>query len=143
MISVKQLLSKKGSDVLSISPDASVLDAITVMAAREVGALLVIEGGTPLGIITERDYARKIILQGRASRETAVREVMSEGLITVRPEQNITECMELMTEKRIRHLPVLDGGKLVGVVSIGDVVKVVISNQASMIEQLEEYIGRR
>lgn len=143
MISVKQLLNRKGSEVLSISSQATVRDALTLMATREVGALLVMAEGELQGIISERDYARKVILKGRTSKDTKVREIMSTNLTTVRPEQNVTDCMELMTNKRIRHLPVIDEGQVAGVISIGDVVKAVISNQASMIEHLEEYIGQR
>ncbi len=143
MVSVKQLLNHKGGEVLAISPTATVRDALTLMATREVGALLVMEGSKLTGIISERDYARKVILMGRTSKDTSVGEIMSTDLTTVRPEQTVTDCMELMTNRRIRHLPVLDGDKVVGVISIGDVVKAVISNQASMIEHLEEYIGQR
>lgn len=149
MVSVKQLLNHKGGEVLAISPTATVRDALTLMATREVGALLVMEGSKLTGIISERDYARKVILMGRTSKDTKVGEIMSTDLTTVRPEQTVTDCMELMTDRRIRHLPVVQGGsegttgKVVGVISIGDVVKAVISNQASMIEHLEEYIGQR
>ena len=143
MVSVKQLLNHKGGEVLAISPTATVRDALTLMATREVGALLVMEGSNLTGIISERDYARKVILMGRTSKDTSVGEIMSTSLTTVRPEQTVTDCMELMTDRRIRHLPVLSDDKVVGVVSIGDVVKAVISNQASMIEHLEEYIGQR
>lgn len=143
MVSVKQLLNRKGAEVLSISPQATVRDALTLMATREVGALLVMEAGELEGIVSERDYARKVILMGRTSKDTKVGEIMSTSLTTVRPEQTVTDCMELMTDRRIRHLPVVDGNKVVGVISIGDVVKAVISNQASMIEHLEEYIGQR
>ncbi len=147
MVSVKQLLTHKGGHkgdaVLAISPTATVRDALTLMATREVGALLVMEGSKLTGIISERDYARKVVLMGRTSKDTKVGEIMSTGVTTVRPEQTVTDCMELMTDRRIRHLPVVDGDKVVGVVSIGDVVKAVISNQASMIEHLEGYIGQR
>ncbi len=143
MLTVRQLLGKKGHEVVSISPDATVYEAIEKMAENEVGALLVLNGGKLVGIISERDYARKVILKGRQSRKTAVREVMTENVITVRPEQNVHDCMELMTEKRIRHLPVLAEDKLIGIISIGDVVKSIISNQEFMIEQLEQYISRR
>jgi len=143
MVSVRQLLNRKGTEVLSISPQATVRDALTLMAKREVGALLVMEGDELLGIISERDYARKVILMGRTSKDTRVGEIMSTDLTTVRPDQTVTNCMELMTEGRIRHLPVLDQGRVVGVISIGDVVKAVISTQASMIEHLEGYISPR
>lgn len=143
MVSVRQLLNRKGVEVLSISAQATVRDALTLMAKREVGALLVMEGGELLGIISERDYARKVILMGRTSKDTRVGEIMSTDLTTVSLEQTVTDCMELMTEGRIRHLPVMDEGRVVGVISIGDVVKAVISTQASMIEHLEEYISPR
>ena len=143
MVSVRQLLNRKGTEVLSISPQATVRDALTLMAKREVGALLVMEGGELSGIISERDYARKVILMGRTSKDTRVGEIMSTDPTTVSLEQTVTDCMELMTEGRIRHLPVVDGGRVVGVISIGDVVKAVISTQASMIEHLEGYISPR
>jgi len=143
MVSVRQLLNRKGTEVLSISPQATVRDALTLMAKREVGALLVMEGGELLGIISERDYARKVILMGRTSKDTRVGEIMSTGVTTVSLEQTVTDCMELMTEGRIRHLPVVNEGRVVGVISIGDVVKAVISTQASMIEHLEGYISPR
>lgn len=143
MVSVRQLLKRKGSEVLSISPKATVREALTLMASRNVGALMVLDQGELVGIITERDYARKVILMGRTSKDTRVEEVMSTELTTVRSEQSVTDCMELMTAKRIRHLPVVDDGQLGGVISIGDVVMAVISVQASTIEHLEEYIGQR
>lgn len=143
MVSVKQLLNHKGGEVLAISPGATVRDALTLMATREVGALMVMTAGELKGIVSERDYARKVILMGRTSKDTKVGEIMTTSVTTVRPEQTVTDCMELMTNLRIRHLPVLDGDRVVGVISIGDVVKAVISNQASMIEHLEEYIGQR
>ena len=143
MVSVRQLLNRKGSEVLSISPKATVREAITLMATRNIGALPVMEDNELLGIITERDYARNVILKGRSSKDTCVDEVMSTGLTTVRPDQSVTDCMELMTEKRIRHLPVVEEGRVVGIISIGDVVMAVISNQASMIEHLEGYISPR
>ena len=142
MISVRQLLSKKGYDVLSVLPSNTVYEAITKMAERGVGALLVIQEGKLVGIISERDYARKVILQGRRSQETTVEEIMTPDPVTVRPEQSVTECMELMTENRFRHLPVVSEGNVTGIISIGDVVKSVISSQAAMIEQLETYITR-
>ncbi len=143
MVSVRQLLNRKGSEVVSISPKATVREAITLMATRNIGALPVMEDDELLGIITERDYARNVILKGRSSKDTCVDEVMSTGLTTVRPDQSVTDCMELMTEKRIRHLPVVEEGRIVGIISIGDVVMAVISNQASMIEHLEGYISPR
>ncbi len=142
MVSVRQLLTHKGPRILSISPQATVRDALTLMAQEEVGALLVMEGGELEGIVSERDYARKVILMGRTSKDTKVGEIMSTKLTTVTPEQTVTDCMELMTEKRIRHLPVLEGNNVTGIISIGDVVHAVISNQASMIEHLESYISQ-
>jgi CBS domain-containing protein len=143
MVTVRQLLNRKGSEVLSISPKATVREALTLMASRNVGALMVLDKGELVGIITERDYARKVILMGRTSKDTRVEEVMSTELTTVRPDQSVTDCMELMTDKRIRHLPVVDDSGLCGVISIGDVVMSVISVQASTIEHLEGYIGQR
>jgi CBS domain-containing protein len=143
MVTVRQLLNRKGSEVLSISPKATVREALTLMASRNVGALMVLDKGELVGVITERDYARKVILMGRTSKDTRVEEVMSTELTTVRPDQSVTDCMELMTDKRIRHLPVVDDSGLCGVISIGDVVMSVISVQASTIEHLEGYIGQR
>ena len=140
MKTVAQLLRGKGNEVLSISPETSVFDALGVMAERNVGALLVVETGKLVGIFSERDYARKVILKARASREVAVREIMTAHVLYVRPEQTIEDCMALMTDKRVRHLPVLDGEQLVGVISIGDVVKAIITEQEFMIEQLQNYI---
>jgi CBS domain-containing protein len=141
METVRQMLNQKGFEVIAISPEQSVYEAIKTMAEREVGALVVLEQGKLAGIISERDYARKIILLGRRSRETLVREIMVTKPITVRPDDSVRTCMELMTLHRIRHLPVLEGDKLVGLVSIGDVVKAIMTQQAFMIEQLEHYIS--
>jgi CBS domain-containing protein len=140
MKTVSMLLRAKGPEVLSIVPDAPVFDALALMAERNVGALLVMEAGRLVGILSERDYARKVILKGKTSRETPVREIMSSHVVSVRPEQTITECMALMTERRIRHLPVLEGDELVGIISIGDVVKAIITEQEFVIEQLQSYI---
>ncbi|HSR67732.1 MAG TPA: CBS domain-containing protein [Acidobacteriota bacterium] len=137
---VKQLLDKKGGQVWSVAPGDSVFQALALMAEKNVGALLVVEGNNLVGIFSERDYARKVILKGKASKQTRVEEIMSSRVTTVRPDQSIPECMELMTEQRIRHLPVLEEGRLVGVISIGDVVKTIISEQEYMIEQLKGYI---
>jgi len=140
MITVRQLLRGKGRDVWHIAPDALVYDALKLMADKEVGALLVLEGADLMGIISERDYARKVILKEKSSMDTPVREIMTQRVITVSPEQTIRECMALMTDKHIRHLPVLENNQLIGVISIGDVVKAIISQQEFMIEQLERYI---
>jgi CBS domain-containing protein len=140
MISVRQLLDHKGRQDLSIAPGAAVLDAIRMMAERHVGALLVMEGETLRGIVSERDYARKVILMGRSSAETPVRDIMTAAVITVQPETAVEKCMQLMTERRVRHLPVIEGHRVVGMVSIGDLVKAVIAEQQQHIEQLESYI---
>lgn len=140
MLTVRELLAKKGDEVWSVSPDATVYDALQVMAARNVGAVLVLDGAELAGILSERDYARQVILKGKASRDTPVREIMTTRLVCVTPERTIEDCMALMTDRRIRHLPVLQGRTLVGVLSIGDVVKAVISEKQFHIEQLESYI---
>jgi CBS domain-containing protein len=140
MKTVNEMVQAKTHRVLSISPNASVLDALQVMADHEVGALVVLDGERLAGIFSERDYARKVILHGKASRDTAVHEIMTHKVVCVRPEQTVEECMALMTDKRIRHLPVLREKKVIGVISIGDVVKEVISEQRATIEQLEQYI---
>lgn len=141
MKSVSQLLEEKDYDVWSVSPESSIFDGLKLMAEKNIGALLVVDSGNLIGIFSERDYARKIALKGKTSHETSVREVMTKKVASVRPDQSIQECMELMTEKHIRHLPVLENEQLVGVISIGDVVKAVISEQAFIIEQLENYIA--
>lgn len=140
MNQVKHLLEIKGSDIFAVAPDAPVLDAIRLMAERRVGALLVMKGEQLAGIVSERDYARKVILQGRSSGDTAVADIMSSPPVTVGTDTDVFECMRLCTHSRIRHLPVLDGGKVVGVISIGDLVKAVIDAQAEQIEQLQRYI---
>jgi len=140
MTSVNQLLEAKGRDVWSISPDALVIDALKLMAEKNIGALLVIEGEKLVGIVSERDYAREVDLQGRSSSNTLVKEIMTKDIFFVQPHQTVEECMALMSEQRIRHLPVLSDDKLRGLVSIGDIVKEVISKQEFMIEQLENYI---
>lgn len=142
MKSLKQLLEAKGRDVHTIGPDARVFDALKLMADKSVGALIVTEGGRIAGVISERDYARKVILLGKSSHELQVREIMTSKVITVHPGQTVEECMALMTEKRIRHLPVTEGERLIGVLSIGDLVKEVIAEQRQTIEQLESYIHR-
>jgi len=140
MNTVKQLLEGKTTRLLSISPDASVFEALQLMAAKDVGALVVLEGERLAGIFSERDYARKVVLVGKFSKETALREIMTAKVLCVRPEQTVDQCMALMTEHRIRHLPVLDGSKVIGVISIGDVVKELLSEQQVIISQLESYI---
>jgi CBS domain-containing protein len=138
--SVRQLLDGKGRAVYSVEPQAPVLEAIRLMAEHHVGALLVMTGAALNGIVSERDYARKVILLGRSSAATPVQEIMSSPVISVSPEDSVPKCMQLMTEHRVRHLPVTDGGRVIGMVSIGDVVKAVIAEQRQQIEQLESYI---
>jgi CBS domain-containing protein len=140
MISIRQLLDQKGGKILSIHPDATVFDAIAKMAENDIGSLVVIEGEGLVGIITERHYARNVVLKGKTSPATPVRDIMERNVITVRPAQRVEECMALMTAKRVRHLPVMEGGKLVGIISIGDLVKSIISGQRFVIDQLEHYI---
>ena len=142
MITIRQLLDQKGGEICSIHPDATVFDAIRKMAENDIGSLIVTERETLVGIITERHYARKVVLKGRTSPVTPVRDIMDTDIITARPEQSIEECMALMTETRVRHLPVVEGGRLIGIVSIGDLVKSIISDQRFVIEQLEYYIRR-
>ena len=143
MTSVAHLLQTKGHAVWSIPPDASVYEAIKLMADKGVGALLVIDGQRLVGIVSERDYARKVILQGKSSRDTPVREIMTDKVFYVRPDQTVEDCMAVMTAHRIRHLPVLDDDQVIGVVSIGDLVRTVISEQEVRIQQLEQYIMGR
>jgi CBS domain-containing protein len=140
MTTVLHLLDQKGRDVYSVKPEDPVLHAIEIMAERHIGALLVMNADELLGIVSERDYARKVILKGRSSSDTPVSQIMSSPVITVRPEQTIDECMRIVTERRIRHLPVLEGKRVAGVISIGDLVKAVIEEQQHTIEQLESYI---
>ena len=140
MKSLKQLLSAKGGQVHSIHPDAKVIEALQLMAQKEIGALLVMDGGHIVGILSERDYARKVILHGKSSQDIPVREIMTAGVVTVDPSKTIEACMGLMTQRRIRHLPVCEGDRLVGLVSIGDLVKEVIAEQEQTIRQLESYI---
>jgi CBS domain-containing protein len=137
---VAQVLRSKGHQVWSVAPDTSVFEALRKMADHGVGALLVLDGNALAGIVSERDYARKVILMGRASRDTPVRDVMSEDVVTVTPESTMQDCMARMTEHHIRHLPVLRDGMVIGVISIGDVVKATISEQAFLIDQLQRYI---
>ena len=142
MKTLRQLLEAKGREVYSIAPDARVFDALRLMADKSVGALIVMEGGRIAGILSERDYARKVILHGKSSHDIQVRDIMTSKIITVHPGQTVEECMALMTEKRIRHLPVTEGERLIGVLSIGDLVKEVIAEQQQTIRQLESYIHR-
>ncbi len=138
---VKHLLDAKGRDVLSIAPDATVLDAVKRMAEKSVGALLVMDGDRLLGIVTERDYARKVILRGRASDDTPVRDIMTADVLTTTSETTVQQCMNVVTNQRIRHLPVVDDGKVTGIISIGDLVKAIIADQQEEIEQLGQYIS--
>lgn len=140
MLTAKHLLDRKGSQVYSIGPEEPVLEAIQLMADKHVGALLVLRGSELVGIVSERDYARKVILLGRSSAETPVWQIMSSPVTTVTPAHTLTECMKIVTEQRLRHLPVVDKARVIGVVSIGDLVKAVIEEQQQQIEQLESYI---
>jgi CBS domain-containing protein len=140
MTLLSQLLSDKGREVHAIAPEASVLDAVRLMADRHIGALMVMDHGALVGVVSERDYARKVILKGRASTSTAVREIMSAPAITITQDQTVDDAMRLMTDRRIRHLPVVRGDTVVGVVSIGDLVKSVIEDQRHTIEDLRSYI---
>ncbi len=141
MKSVKQLLSSKGHEVWSIRPQDSMYDAIKLMADKEIGALLVMDASQLVGIVTERDYARKVVLQGKVSKQTPVKDIMTTNVLCARPEQTVEECMALMTDKRVRHLPVLEGEGVVGLISMGDLVKAIIEEQQFIIEQLEHYIS--
>jgi CBS domain-containing protein len=140
MTTVRTVLQTKKNELWSIPPDAVVLEALKIMADKNIGALLVMQKETVVGIFSERDYARKIVLKGESSRTTAVKDVMTSSVLTVNPEQSIDECMALMTDKHIRHLPVVEKGKLIGLISIGDVVKEIISEHKETIQQLENYI---
>ncbi|MBS0379130.1 MAG: CBS domain-containing protein [Proteobacteria bacterium] len=140
MATVRQLLQGKKPGLFTVSPDAVVLEAIRAMAEHRVGALLVTEGARLVGIVSERDYARKIILLGRSSSDTPVRAIMSSPVLTVGPEDTVAHCMALMTERHVRHLPALEGATILGMISIGDLVKAVIAEQRAQIEQLENYI---
>jgi len=141
MITIKQLLDDKGRDVWSINPEDTVFNAIKCMAEKGIGALIVLENGMLVGIISERDYARKVILKNKASQDTMVREIMVSPVVCGRPDQTVDECMALITDKRIRHLPIIDKNQVVGVISIGDLVKSIIAQQQFVIEQLEHYIA--
>ena len=141
MTSIGHLLEQKGSQVWSIPPDATVYDALRLLTERDIGALLVIRGEQLVGILSERDYARKVILKGKSSMKTTVNEIMTERVIVIEPQHTIEEAMALMTEKHLRHLPVIEEDKVIGLVSIGDLVKAKITDQRYMIEQLERYIA--
>ena len=134
------LLNDKGRDIWSLTPDTTVYEAIDQMAQRGVGALLVMEGERLVGIVSERDYARKVILRGCSSSDTPVRDIMSSPVLTVSPDTSVQQCMQLVTDQRVRHLPVVEAGRVIGMVSIGDLVKAVIAEQQQQIEQLESYI---
>jgi CBS domain-containing protein len=142
MTTVRQLLDGKGRQVYSVTPEAPVLEAIRAMAEHHVGALLVMKGEVLAGIVSERDYARKVILRGRSSSDTPVRDIMTTPVLTVPPDTSVEQCMQLVTDKRVRHLPVVESGRVVGMISIGDLVKAVIAEQQHQIEQLESYIHR-
>ncbi|MBK8050198.1 MAG: CBS domain-containing protein [Anaerolineales bacterium] len=141
MGTVRQILETKGSQVWTITPDKTVFEALRIMGEKEVGALVVVNGGRVTGIISERDYARKVILQGKTSRDTLVLEIMTSPALVTQPQQTVQECMSVMTDHRIRHLPVVDNEQLVGMISLGDLVKSIIDEQQFKIAQLENYIG--
>lgn len=138
---VKHLLDSKGRDIISIAEEASVLDAIKLMADKGIGSLLVMQGGELKGIVTERDYARKVIIKGRSSETTQVGEIMTAKVRTASPDQTVGDCMSVMSERRIRHLPVVDDGVVIGMISIGDLVQAIIADQKEAIQQLEQYIS--
>ena len=138
---IDSILNQKEGEVFSVEPEATVYDAVAMMADKNVGALLVVESGKLVGIVSERDYTRKVMLRGKRSRETLVREIMSTNLTTVDPKEGVDDCLRFMTEKRIRHLPVVKDGKICGVISIGDLVKHVISVQSATLDQRERYIS--
>ena len=139
-MTVKNLLEQKGRNLWTISPDATVFDALAIMADKDIGSLVVMDGEKLIGIVTERHYSRNVILKGKRSPSTLVKDIMDRNVIHVRPEQTVEVCMALMTEKRVRHLPVLEGQKVIGMVSIGDLLKSIISKQKFVIEELEHYI---
>lgn len=141
MTTIAQLLKNKGPEVWSAKPTDMVIEAIQTMAAKGVGALLVMDGDDLAGIFSERDYARKIILEGKSSRDTTVADIMTTNVIHATPDQSIEECMSVMTENHFRHLPIIDDGRVVGVISLGDLVKIIIVEQKELIKQLERYIS--
>jgi CBS domain-containing protein len=138
---IEAILAQKGTEIFSVSPDATVFEAVELMANKNVGALLVVENDKLVGLISERDYTRKVMLRGKKSRETLVREIMSSDLTVVTPREPVENCLRMMTDKRVRHLPVLDGEKIRGIISIGDLVKWVIATQSAAIAHLEMYIS--
>ena len=139
-MTVGQLLERKGRDIYSLGPDDSVFDAIRLMAEKGVGALLVLDENELVGILSERDYARKVILKGRSSKKTPIKDIMTSKVLYVSPDRTLEQAMSIMTEKRIRHLPVMNGDELLGIFSVGDVIKSIISEQEHIIDQLETYI---
>lgn len=141
MATVRQLLEEKGHAVWSIAPDAAVYDAVALMAEQEIGALTVMQGDRLIGLISERDYARKVVLKGRSSKATRVRDIMTTRVVYAHPDQTVEQCMAVITDQRVRHLPVLDNGRLIGLISIGDLVKAIIAEQKFIIEQLLHYIN--
>ncbi len=144
MRSVKDILQEKGTQVYAISPDAKVYEALQLMADKNIGALMVMEGDRAVGLISERDYARKIVLKGKFSKDVPVHEIMTADIVRIGPDRDVENCMELMTDKRVRHLPVFENDRLIGIISIGDIVKAIIEHKEEIIEQLENYIkGKR
>ena len=141
IVTIGEIIKSKGTQIWSITPDTMVFDAITMMAEKNIGALLVLANDRLVGIVSERDYTRKVALKGKASKQTAVREIISTPVISVTPRHTVADCMKLMTENRVRHLPVLEGDRVVGVVSIGDLVNWIISAQSATIHQLESFIS--
>ncbi len=140
MRTIRDILQEKGFDIYAITPESSVFQALQLMAEKNVGALMVMTGDTVEGLISERDYARKIVLKGRLSRDVPVREIMSPEIVAIGPEEDVERCMTLMTHKRVRHLPVFENGRLIGLISIGDIVKAIIEHKEETIRQLEKYI---
>jgi CBS domain-containing protein len=144
MRSVKDILQEKGTQVYAISPDAKVYEALQLMADKNIGALMVMEGDRAVGLISERDYARKIVLKGKFSKDVPVHEIMTVDIVRIGPDRDVENCMELMTDNRVRHLPVFENNRLIGIISIGDIVKAIIEHKEEIIEQLENYIkGKR
>ena len=141
MKTIRDLLEQKGGEIWSISPESTVYDAVALMAEKDIGALMVMDHGKPAGIFSERDYARKIVLEGRSSKTTKVKDIMSSKVVYIDIDKSIEDCMALMTDKRFRHMPVLENGNLAGVISIGDLVKTIIEEQQFMIDQLASYIA--